>query len=82
MAKNSGSPKKAPELAEALGFDIEVLRMTPLAQPKKPTLTSLGRILRHLTAMKHITQTNPDEYASNNFTLCLTHPLVADAYPC
>jgi len=31
--------------------------------------------------MKHIKQTSPDEYAPNNFTLSLSHPIMADGYP-
>ncbi|KAK1749993.1 hypothetical protein QBC47DRAFT_127715 [Echria macrotheca] len=64
MAKNGGSAKPAPELAKALGINVEVLR----------------RILRHLTAMKHINQTGADEYAPTNFALSLTHPFIADGY--
>ncbi|KAK0627832.1 S-adenosyl-L-methionine-dependent methyltransferase [Immersiella caudata] len=65
LATNNGAAKTAPELAKALGFDINALRP----------------ILRHLTAMKHIVQTNPDEYAPNNFSLFLSDPVLSAGYP-
>ncbi|KAB5513097.1 hydroxyindole O-methyltransferase [Coniochaeta sp. 2T2.1] len=64
LARDDGTPKRTTELASSIGIDQEVLT----------------RLLRHLAAMGHITQTGIDEYKPTRFALSLTIPEIYGAY--
>lgn len=65
MAKNGDKPQKVADLSRELGID--------------PAL--LSRLLRHLSAMGYITETNTDEYLPTNFTKSLSLPIISGGYP-
>ncbi|KAK3693085.1 S-adenosyl-L-methionine-dependent methyltransferase [Podospora appendiculata] len=64
MLKDGGRPKTVSELAEATGFD--------------PVM--LSRVMRHLAATRHITETGPQEFALTSFTRAMTLPIIGESY--
>ncbi|ROV89736.1 hypothetical protein VPNG_10189 [Cytospora leucostoma] len=65
MAKNGDKPQKVVELSRDLGID--------------PAL--LSRLLRHLSAMGYIIETDTDEYMPTNFSKALSIPIISGGYP-
>lgn len=76
-------PKKASELAEAVGADSKLICMTDaVIYSSWKLMPQLARILKHLCAVGVILETGPNEYRRTGLSTSLMSQRYSDAYPC
>lgn len=76
-------PKKASDLAEAVGADTKLVCMSGLFFLQGLKLISKpARILKHLSAVGVILETGPNEYLRTGLSTSLMSQRYNDAYQC